>query len=168
MTNTLLLDPADDVVVLTAPAAAGDCPLGIGVALAAAVQQSHKLARHALAEGAAIRKFGQIIGYATQAIAEGEHVHSHNCAIGAHDRAYAIAADLEAARRAIPQMPPRSFRGFRRADGRVGTRNMIALCATVNCSATVVRMAADQINRSGILADFPNVDGVAAFAHGTG
>ena len=57
--------------------------------------------------------------------------------------------------------------GYRRK-GQVGTRNMIALCATVNCSATVIRRAADEIMYSGLLKDYPNVDGVVAFAHGTG
>ena len=45
---------------------------------------------------------------------------------------------------------------------------MIAVCATVNCSATVIRRAAGRDQASGLLADYPNVDGVAAFAHGTG
>ena len=73
-----------------------------------------------------------------------------------------------AARAAIPTVAPRTFMGFRREDGQIGTRNYIALCATVNCSATVIRRAAFEIENSGILADYPNVDGITAFAHGTG
>ena len=69
---------------------------------------------------------------------------------------------------AIPRVETASFQGYRRANGQVGTRNMIAVCATVNCSATVIRRAADEVMRSGVLADYPNVDGVVAFAHGTG
>ena len=65
-------------------------------------------------------------------------------------------------------MAPRTFMGYRRANGQVGTRNYIAVCATVNCSATVIRRAAEQVMSSGILRDYPNVDGVVAFAHGTG
>jgi altronate hydrolase len=154
MPDPILLHPSDDVVILTAKQ--DGVPAG------------HKLARHAVPPGAALRKFGQIIGYATQDIAAGEHVHTHNCAIGAHDRDYAAGVDLAAARAAIPVTPPATFRGFRRADGRIGTRNYIALCATVNCSATVIRQAAEQIRDSGILAAYPNVDGVFALAHGTG
>ena len=154
MPDPILLHPGDDVVILTEKR--GAIPAG------------HKLARHAIAAGRQIRKFGQIIGYATAEIPEGAHVHSHNCAIGAHDRAYAAGADLAAARAAIPVAPAATFRGYRRADGRIGTRNMIALCATVNCSATVIRQAADEIRASGILDDYPNVDGIFALAHGTG
>ncbi|MBE3638200.1 UxaA family hydrolase [Mangrovicoccus algicola] len=168
MSDPILLDDRDDVAIVTTRAKAGETPLGRGMPLEAPVSPGHKLARHAIAKGAAIRKFGQIIGYATMDIPEGGHVHSHNCEIGAHGRDYAIGADLEAARRAVPQMAPRSFRGYRRADGRIGTRNMIALVATVNCSATVIRQAADAVMRSGELTQYPNVDGVVAFAHGTG
>jgi altronate hydrolase len=58
--------------------------------------------------------------------------------------------------------------GYVRENGRVGTRNFVALCATVNCSATVIRRAAQEVETSGVLAHYPNVDGVVAFAHGTG
>lgn len=164
----LILSPADNVAILTARAPQGARPLGIGAALEAPVMPGHKLARADIAQGAAITKFGQIIGYATRPIAAGEHVHTQNCEFGAHDQDYHVGIDLDAARAAIPQMQPASFMGYRRAGGQAGTRNMIAVCATVNCSATVIRRAADQVMNSGILADYPNVDGVVAFAHGTG
>ncbi len=154
MPDPILLHPADDVVILIERQ--GSIPAG------------HKLARHAIAMGAPIRKFGQIIGYATAAIDAGTHVHSHNCAIGDHDRAYVVGVDLEAARAAIPVSKPATFQGYRRPDGRIGTRNYIALCATVNCSATVIRQAAEEIRASGILTEYPNIDGIFALAHGTG
>jgi altronate hydrolase len=164
----LLLSPADNVAILTARAPEGARPLGLGVALAAQVAAGHKIARADIALGENVLKFGQVIGYATRPIAAGEHVHTHNCEFGAHDQDYKVGADLAAARAAIPAVAPRTFEGFRRGNGQVGTRNYIALCATVNCSATVIRRAADQVMASGILADYPNVDGVVAFAHGTG
>ncbi len=168
MAEPIVLDPKDDVAILTAKAGAGDDPLGLGAPLGGPVAQGHKVARHALGKGAAIRKFGQIIGYATADIAAGEHVHSHNCAIGDHDRGYEIGADLKAAMAAVTPQKPMTFQGYRREDGRVGTRNYIALCATVNCSATVIRKAADEVVRRGLLAPYPNVDGIFALAHGTG
>ena len=154
----LLLNPADNVAVATRRLTIGDVALSPG----------HKAARTAIARGAPVVKFGQVIGYATEDIAAGAHVHVQNCAFGEHSRDYAIGAGLEAARAAIPRMEPRFFQGFLRQNGQVGTRNYIALCATVNCSATVIRRAADQVNASGVLADYPNVDGVVAFAHGAG
>ena len=166
--GVLILDPTDSVAVLTARAEAGSRPLGTGLALDRALQPGHKLARAAIPQGAAIVKFGQIIGYASQPIEAGEHVHSQNCHFGAHDRAYHVGAGLAAARAAVPHGPVASFQGYRRANGQVGTRNYIAVCATVNCSATVIRRAAETVTASGVLAGYPNVDGVVAFAHGTG
>ncbi len=167
-TGTLLLNPADNVAVLTAKAEAGTRPLGFGAPLERAIQAGHKIARVDIPEGGDIIKFGQIIGYATQAIAAGDHIHTQNCAFGAHDKEYKVGADLEAARAAIPPVEAARFMGYRRANGQVGTRNYIAVCATVNCSATVIRRAAEEVNASGVLRDYPNIDGVVAFAHGTG
>jgi altronate hydrolase len=165
---TLVLHPDDNIAVLVARSEAGARPLGGGAPLAAPLSAGHKLARRPLAQGEGVVKFGQLIGYATEGIGEGQHVHSHNCAFGAHDQNYEIGVDLAAARAAIPALETPTFQGYRRANGQAGTRNMIAVCATVNCSATVIRRAAEVINTSGILDDYPNVDGVAAFAHGTG
>lgn len=168
MAEPVVLNPQDTVAILTARAAAGDTPLGTGSPLEAMVPTGHKIARRDIAEGEAIIKFGQIIGYATAPIAAGQHVHTQNCAIGAHDQDYKAGADLDQARAAIPAIAPRSFSGYRRADGSAGTRNFIALCATVNCSATVVRRAADILNNDPLLDDYPEIDGVVAFSHGTG
>jgi altronate hydrolase len=168
MQKPIILNPADNVAILVERAPAGATPLGHGGQLAQAVPGGHKLARRPILRGQAVLKFGQIIGHASADIAEGAHVHVQNCAFSDHDRDYAVGADLAAARAAIPAMDARFFDGFRRAGGQVGTRNYIALCATVNCSATVIRRAAFEIEASGMLDAYPNVDGIAAFAHGTG
>lgn len=168
MAEVLILDSADTVAVLTARAEAGADPLGIGAPLPAPLAAGHKIARVAMAPGARVVKFGQIIGLATEAIAPGAHVHSHNCAFSEHDRAAAVGAGLAQAEAAIAAPQGRTFLGYPRADGRVGTRNMIALCATVNCSATVIRHAAQELLAEGVLSDFPNLDGITAFAHGSG
>ncbi|WP_127143163.1 UxaA family hydrolase [Pelagibacterium montanilacus] len=164
----LKMHASDTVAVLTAKAPSGSQPLGHGAALERAVPAGHKLALDTIAQGAPIIKFGQIIGYATQPVAAGEHIHTHNCAMGEHDTAYEIGVDLEQARANIPKVAPGEFMGIHRANGQIGTRNYVALIATVNCSTTVIRQAAFQINTSGMLDDYPNVDGVVAFAHGTG
>lgn len=166
--QVLRLHPSDNVAVLTARASAGADPLGCGHPLPASIAAGHKLAAQAIPRGAPLRKFGQVIGQATADIALGDHVHSHNCAFAAHDQDYAIGADLAAALASVPICAPRSFDGYRRADGRVGTRNYIAILATVNCSATVIRRAAAEIEAEGGLRGYANIDGVIALAHGTG
>jgi altronate hydrolase len=166
-TGTLRLHQNDNLVVTVKPFPKGAQPLGDGLPLEKPVPLGHKIAAEDIAEGAAIIKFGQIIGYATVPIARGGHIHTHNCTFGAHDQTYDIGADFVAVEM-VPEAERRSFMGYRRADGGAGTRNFIALCATVNCSATVIRHIADRVNRSGILERYPNVDGVIALAHGTG
>src|SRR5690606_30177060 len=111
-TQPLILSSADNVAILTARAAQGARPLGIGEGLQAPVMSGHKIARGAIATRAPITKCCQIIGYASQPIAAGEHVHTHNCAFGAHDQDYHIGADLAAARAAIPQVAPSTFMGY--------------------------------------------------------
>ena len=48
------------------------------------------------------------------------------------------------------------------------TRNYVGVLTSVNCSASAAKFIAEAVNRSGILADYPGVDGVVAFVHGTG
>ncbi len=165
--GVLRLNRDDNVIVLTRAFAAGSRPIGEGAPLTRLVPAGHKIAIGAMAEGAPIVKFGQIIGYASQPIGVGDHVHSHNCVMGAHDQNYRIGEDYRPVDY-VPEAERRTFLGYRRADGSVATRNYIALCATVNCSATVVRHIADHFNRSDRLAPYPNIDGVIALAHGTG
>ncbi|MFN3526987.1 MAG: UxaA family hydrolase, partial [Paracoccus sp. (in: a-proteobacteria)] len=155
MPDPLVLNAADTVAILTEK---GVAPAG------------HKIARRAMAVGEAVVKYGQIIGYATTAIAAGAHVHSHNLAFGAHDRDYGAGGGLAAAQAALAARRGAAlqFQGYHRAGGQVGTRNFIALVATVNCSATVIRRAAEELRTEGALQAFPNVDGVVAFAHGSG
>jgi altronate dehydratase len=159
MIGALRLSPLDDVAILTATAEAGAelC----GVRLLQAIPAAHKVALHAIPAGAVIRKYGQPIGIASQAIAAGEHVHSHNLVVGAHvtgDVAAAGAVPVQAA------VADASFEGYLRADGRTGTRNVIGIIASVNCSATVVRRIARQYEDR----DLPGIDAVVPFTHGGG
>jgi altronate hydrolase len=160
------LDPRDNVVVATGFLTPGTVLQGEAVTLAATVPVGHKVATTPIPDGGKILKFGQVIGYATEAIPAGAHVHVHNCAMGPHDQSYVIGGDAVA----VPSRDPwgATFKGIRRSDGRVGIRNFVALCSTVNCSATVIRMIAERINRSSVLAACPHIDGAIALTHGTG
>ncbi|MDB5622744.1 MAG: altronate dehydratase [Devosia sp.] len=168
--KTLVLNPGDNVAVALSNIDAG-AMTPQGVAATKRVPKGHKFAIRPIRAGEAVTKFGQIIGFAKDAIAAGDWVHEHNCGMGGgdgtlhHDYAFAQGA-------VAPQMVPvnerATFQGFRRANGRVGTRNYIGILTSVNCSATVAKFMAEEINRSGILADYPNIDGVIPFVHGTG
>lgn len=164
--RTLRLNTADNVVVAVDPVDAGQIVAG-GVVAVKRIPRGHKMTTVALKKGEPIRKFGQIIGFAAEDIMPGDHVHVHNCEYHTFARDYAYAT--EAVSPAIlPLDSQATFEGFRRPDGRAGTRNYVAVLTSVNCSASVARFMAEAINRSGILADYPSIDGVVPFVHGTG
>jgi altronate hydrolase len=120
-----------------------------------------------LAAGAPVRKYNQVIGFATAPIRAGEHVHVHNLGMGeSHGVDYAFAADARPTDY-VPAEQRATFQGIVRADGRIATRNYIGVLTSVNCSATAARMVADQF-RGNALAAWPNVDGVVALTHGYG
>jgi altronate hydrolase len=161
---TIRLNPADNVVVARVDLLPGTEIAGESVRARVHVPAGHKIATAPVAPGEAVRKYGQILGFATEAIAPGDHVHTHNTAMGDFARDYAFGVD---ARPVDPVAAPATFQGIVRADGRVATRNYLGILTTVNCSASTARFIAEQF-RTGILAEFPNIDGVVALGHGTG
>ena len=157
------LHPEDDVLIALA-----DLPRGTvaeGVALAEDVPQGHKIAARPLPEGAAVLRYGQAIGVTTRAVEAGAHLHSHNLGMAPRTAAHEFGTDLRP-----PPAPdrPRSFEGFRRADGRVGTRNYLGVLTTVNCSGSVARFVAEAAERSDWFRALRHVDGVVPISHGTG
>ena len=119
-----------------------------------------------MAPGEPLRKYDQIIGFASGAIAPGDHVHTHNVNMKDFTRDYA--AGSEARDTAYVRAAKRArFMGYKRAHGKVGTRNYIGVLSTVNCSATVARYVAERYGGHA-LADYPDVDGVVAISHGSG
>ncbi len=169
MTPFIRLHPADDVLIARTQLVGG--ALVENIAVRGLVPPGHKVATRAIAAGEPVRRYNQIIGFASQAIAPGEHVHTHNLNMGPDKgnfaRDYAIGADVKA-----PPVPLQAtFMGIKRADGRAATRNYIGILSSVNCSATAARAIADHFSRQNnpaALRDFPQVDGVVALTHGTG
>ncbi len=157
MSRVLTLNPADDVAVALEDLAAGSTPDGLTTPVLDAVAAGHKVARHDIAAGAIVRKYGQVIGRARAAIAAGSHVHTHNLAMADDSRDAEIGVDA----RPVTVQPGATFQGYVRDDGRVGTRNYIGVLTSVNCSATVARRIADSFRPE----DHPGVDGVVAFTH---
>lgn len=164
----LRLSPQDNIVVAIADVAAGTS-IEERLVATSRIPRGHKIADRSIAKGEPIRKFGQIIGFASADIAPGEWVHEKNVTMGEDfDRDYAFATEAGPKEALRPGEVPAFFEGFRRADGRAGTRNYIGILSSVNCSATVVDYVADEINRSGMLDDYPDIDGVVALPHSQG
>jgi altronate hydrolase len=160
------LHPDDSVAIATRDLANGTILSEFGaVPLRADVSSGHKIALARVEAGSPVRRYGQIIGFATRPIEPGDHVHTHNVAMGEFERDYAFGED---ARRMPAPSAPAFFQGFVRPDGRVATRNYIGVVSTVNCSATVTKMVVEHFSRPGTLDAFPNVDGVVPVTHSFG
>ncbi|ANC31349.1 UxaA family hydrolase [Isoptericola dokdonensis] len=168
MKDLLVLRDGDDVAVATRDLAPGDeatTPDGRVVVARGDVPRGHKIALVDVAPGAPVRKYGQVIGVTTTQVGVGEHVHSHNLVFDPGERETPLGGvhtELT-----VPDGPRPTFRGYRRADGRVGTRNYVAILTSVNCSASTAKMIADQFPQS-VLDDYENVDGVIALTHTSG
>jgi galactarate dehydratase len=164
------LHPQDNVAIV---ANEGGLPAGTllpapaaGLTLREHVPQAHKVALADLPAGAAVLRYGVVIGHALQPMAAGSWVHEQRLQMPA-PRAL---ADLPIATQPAPDGPALagySFQGYRNADGSVGTRNLLAISQTVQCVAGVVEHAVERIRRE-LLPRYPQVDGVVALQHGYG
>ncbi|QHJ00894.1 altronate dehydratase [Xylophilus rhododendri] len=164
--SLLLLHPADNVLVAKAQIALGAEIPRFGVRARAQVPAGHKIARSAIAQGQPIRKYNTVIGVATRDIEAGDYVHGHNVGVSDFHFDPGFCQDVRPVDY-LPEDQRASFMGFKRADGRVGTRNFVGILSSVNCSATVIKAIAAHFTPERMAA-YPNVDGVVAFAQTSG
>ncbi len=154
----------DDVLIAAQQLVPGTVIATESVRVRDLIPPGHKMAAHDLKTGDAVRRYNQIIGFAKLDIAAGQHIHSHNLGMGEFERDYGIG-------QAVQELPKvtasATFMGYKRPNGKVGTRNYLAVISSVNCSATVTRAIANHFTRER-LAAFPNVDGVIALPHPLG
>jgi altronate hydrolase len=168
--RTLVLNSDDNIAV-----ALNNLDVGAvtpqGIRTIKRVPKGHKFATRVIPAGGAVVKFGQIIGFATKEIPVGEWVHEHNCSMGEEHGAFArdyafsegvIPVDF------VPEAQRATFEGYRRPNGKVGTRNYVGVLTSVNCSTTVAGFIVKEIERSGILDDYPNIDGIVALKQANG
>ncbi len=160
------LNPADNIAIAKREIAAGvslEMPDGESLLILDTIPVGHKFAIEPIADNGIVRRYGCAIGNATWSIYPGRWVHTHNLAPSAVEKVYSFQV-VDAWQ---PQPAARTFMGYRRADGRVGTRNYIAVIATVNCAAKTATAIARAFTPER-LAAFPDVDGVVAITHGGG
>jgi altronate hydrolase len=160
------LNTADNVAVALKEIPTGTTIPDSNVVTREIVPPGYKLAMRDISEGEAILKYNVTVGFAKSDVMAGTMLHNHNVAFREFHRDYRHAQDFKPIQM-LPEAQRASFQGYRRADGRAGTRNFIGVFSTVNCSATVVHAIADHFTKER-MAKFPNVDGVAAFTHHTG
>lgn len=170
----VLLHPKDDVAIARFPLNRGVAlrlPDEVGqhnqfLSMTQRIQTGHKLALRDIAQGSPVHRYGAIIGFATQPIEAGSHIHSHNLAVGELNHEYVFGQDVQPVD-IVPLAERRTFMGYKRPDGKAGTRNYIALISTVNCSASTIRQIQARFGPD-ILRDYPNVDGVIGMTHKSG
>jgi len=161
------LRPEDNVALAARNLEAGlEMQTGSGrITLRDRVNLGHKFALRAIRQSEAVIKYGQVIGFASQDISAGAHVHVHNVSADAFERDYAFCRDCPP-----PPLPgePRSWLGYDRGGCRYGTRNYIAIISTVNCSASTSKYISEKFRATDLLKQYPNVDGVVAITHKAG
>src|SRR6202163_31950 len=95
---TIRLHPDDDVVIARQQLVSGTALLDESVKVSGLIPPGHKVATRAIAAGAPVKRYNQIIGFAKRPIGAGEHVHLHNLAMGEVARDYAFGADAKPTR----------------------------------------------------------------------
>jgi altronate hydrolase len=168
--KTVLLGDSDSVAVAIADIAAGEA-INDGLIALTDIPRGHKVAVTAIEVGETVIKYGQAIGVASVKIALGAHVHSHNLSMSGDTAALSIARRASEAQRNSSHSERRRqlapFQGYRRANGRAGTRNYIGVMASVNCSATVVHEIVLRASQQ-LLPNFEYIDGIVPIAHQSG
>jgi hypothetical protein len=137
-TGVIRLRPSDNVAVAIHAVSPGTPIAAENVTALDAIPFGHKIATHAIAKDEPVRKYAQALGVATRDIAPGRHMHVQ----------YVAFSDLRSEAEQAPvyraNEKPRTFTGYKRAGGRVATRNYICVLTSVNCSATVARHIAEE------------------------
>ena len=160
------LHPNDNIVVARLDVAIGTEVPSENFTSRSQVPAGYKIATRKILKGEPILKYSVTVGFANVDIEPGTMVHSHNTEFREFDRDYAYASEFKPVQM-VPESERATFKGYVRANGKVGTRNFIGILSTVNCSATVVHRIAEWFTPER-LAEFPNVDGVVAFSHSIG
>lgn len=163
--DAVRIAPDDDVAVALRALAAGETIIVADQAIRVAepVGRGHKIALRGIAAGERVRRYGWPIGSASQAIAAGAHVHSHNLHTNLKAEEPYRFQPLSTGGHPSSRQSWR-FEGYRRADGSVGTRNEIWVIPTVGC----VARTAERIARQAADRHAGRIDAVQAFPHPLG
>ncbi len=167
MSNIIVLHHNDNVGICKVALPTGVLFAEKDVTLLRDIPALHKFAIRPIAKGEPILKYGQTIGFASDDIPAGEHVHVHNCVMGELEKDYGFCEEAKPTR-FVANEQRATFDGYKRQNGKVGTRNYVGIITTVNCSATVAKAIAQHFTYSGELEQYPNIDGVVAMTHDSG
>lgn len=161
----ILLHPRDNVGIARVSLSSGRQVEvnDITVLTKQAIAAGHKIAARAIKAGEPVYRYGNVIGFATRSIEPGEHVHLQN--LGYKELDPADVPQIEQPTKHHADIDSATFLGYQRSDGRVGTRNYIAIVAASNCAAYTSELIGASFADETLP---PGVDGVVAFPHGEG
>ncbi len=163
----LTLSDHDNIAVALQDIEPGTALSSIDLVTPSAIPSGHKIALSDITRGEEIIKYGRVIGLATHDILRGEHVHVHNVEMAQFHRSQSFGAKASETD-FVPLSQRATFQGFRREDGKVGTRNYVGIVTSVNCSASAAKHLSRAAERSGLLDQYPGVDGIVPIVHGAG
>ena len=163
--STIVLGDKDNVAIALRAILTGDLINELDLSARTDIPKGHKVAKRAIPCGEAVFKYGQIIGRSTTDISAGEHVHTHNIEFTDHKSGYEFSTEIQ--NKSNVEINE-EFLGYHRDDGTVGTRNYIGILTSVNCSGSVAKFVAEEAEKSGLLKQYKNVDGVVPIVHGSG
>ena len=164
--NALCLNHNDNILITLKNINSGVVLNKFGIKTDSPALSGQKIAKIDIKKDTPILKYGTVIGFADSNLKKGQVLTNKNVLFKEFNREHNYCSKYKPTNY-IENNLQKSFMGYKRQDGRVGTRNYIAIVSTVNCSATVVHEIASYFN-SEILKDYKNIDGVAAFSHSTG
>ncbi|MBO4902083.1 MAG: altronate dehydratase [Lachnospiraceae bacterium] len=164
VSKIIRINELDNVAVALSPIAAHETVSygQISVTALQDIPQGHKIALEDIGANDTVIKYGYPIGSATESIAKGAHVHTHNIRTNlAADLTYSYHPVKE--EKIAEQTPDqvRSFWGYEREDGRVGIRNELWIVPTVGCVNAVAKAIAEK--SAELIGD--TVDAVIPYAH---
>ena len=164
--NALCLNDNDNILITLKNMNSGIVLNKFGIKTDSPALSGQKIAKIDIRKDDPIFKYGTVIGFADSNLKKGQVLTNKNVLFKEFNREHNYCSKYKPTNY-IENNLQKSFMGYKRQDGRVGTRNYIAIVSTVNCSATVVHEIASYFN-SEKLKDYKNIDGVAAFSHSTG
>ena len=113
------------------------------------IPKGHKIALKNILKGEKIIKYDQLIGIARKDIFAGQHVHVDNTDFKSTDHEYEFSTSVKLSNIVDPEN--RSiFRGYKRSNGKVGTRNYIGKITTKNFTPTPQKKKPKQITKKNL------------------
>ena len=162
--DILLLNDNDNIIICLKKISKDTLLTGLNIKLKSDALPGQKITKHKIFKDEPVIKYGTTIGFADSDLEEGQVLTNKNVLFKEFEREHNFCSKYSPTQFFNEK---KTFKGFKRKNGKVSTRNFIAIVSTVNCSATVVHEIASYFTKEK-LKDYPNVDGVAAFSHSTG